>query len=137
MSRKKREVMVAELEPKPKAMGKCFCGKQLEDHPECESCGILTGSGHEHYLSRYREHSLCGKCMGDWKRMEVLAQREVTFEELVKGFSLKEMLTPIQEMKQERNRQVIKKLNNGEAIFDIAKEFNLSVRTIERIQKFF
>ena len=56
----------------------------LAGHPQCESCGILAGEGHEVLeLVRYREKVLCPGCVKRWEALEKVDGSPLTFEEMV------------------------------------------------------
>jgi hypothetical protein len=70
--------------------GMCdICGKPMDGHPECESCGILVGNSHlEWTLVKYRGHKLCSFCRARWISMEKILKRNITFKEMVEGIPI-------------------------------------------------
>lgn len=65
--------------------GQCeTCGSAMNRHPRCDACGILCGLRHFEYLpSVYREHTLCGHCIGFWKALDCNTGRQTTYDEFV------------------------------------------------------
>lgn len=69
-------------EPYRKVIGKCeTCGALMATHPRCKACSILCGSVHEHFLSTYRGHEICGPCIKAWKGLEKFFGRDMTWSE--------------------------------------------------------
>lgn len=65
--------------------GKCEkCDAPMDDHPECDACGALCGSGHLDGLpSPYRGHQLCGHCLVLWKRLDRVIGRQTLWGEFL------------------------------------------------------
>jgi len=75
-----------------------ICGKLLQGHPQCESCGILIGTGHlETRLNKFRGKKICSFCVSLWKSRERKMGRKVLFVELIAPRGVKEILDAYEE----------------------------------------
>lgn len=78
---------------------RCKCGVLLKEHPVCDSCGMLAGSGHfQQKLNKWEENKLvCDWCFAEltsdrWKGHSWKTFQEgLPWRELLKG-PLKEVL---------------------------------------------
>jgi hypothetical protein len=68
-----------------KMTGVCeTCGQEMENHRDCDGCGILCGSGHlDDIQERWQGHDVCGFCSGRRHKLEGMLGREITWEEFV------------------------------------------------------
>ncbi len=65
------------------------CDHEMKDHPRCQACGILCGTGHILSLSEYRGHELCGNCIHSWKVLERVRDKRVSFNKFVSPSTIK------------------------------------------------
>lgn len=65
--------------------GKCeTCGAQMDDHPKCDACANLCGTGHlDTFPSPYRGHNLCGRCIVSWKTLDRVIGKKATWDEFL------------------------------------------------------
>ena len=64
------------------------CNSLMRGHPSCESCNILTGSGHWESLSSYRGHRICERCISAWKALDKVARMETKWQHFLTPQSL-------------------------------------------------
>jgi len=55
-----------------KATGRCeTCGHTMDNHPQCQACGIMIGPGHnQRWEAEHRGFIVCPKCKFDWLKTE-------------------------------------------------------------------
>ncbi len=81
------------LEEYIEATGKCpDCDLPMENHPKCEACNCLAGTGHENRLSEYRGHKLCGHCYLFWRRLEKRRGEEISWKQFTSPKSIQNYL---------------------------------------------
>jgi len=57
-----------------------------ENQIQCPACGAGVGKDYiEKNLTKFRGHKLCGFCVGRWVKLEVWVNREVSYQEMLKG----------------------------------------------------
>ncbi|KKN76883.1 hypothetical protein LCGC14_0365340 [marine sediment metagenome] len=108
--------------------------RQAQDNPLGNAQGKCDACSKPADLITYREHKVCGSCLGWWKFYEKHFERTIEFEEYLRGIRYVDPETDAKKQaKLDRDRAIVKLRKEGKIITKIATECKVSRTTVQNV----